>query len=632
MIFTAHGALLLTLTACLAGAALACYGAWNGRSDRIDILEKLQFCSFGFIAIAFVILLYALLTRDFSLSYVARYTDNSLPLFYTIAAVWAGQEGSLLFWATLVACFGCITIKSPTYKKLSSRHKLYFWLFYMFTQAFFLLLLTKMSNPFVAQGMVLSDGQGLNPLLRNIGMVLHPPLLFLGYAGFTVPVCLALGAVAAGDCKAWHAPAHNWIIASWATLTAGILLGGWWAYMELGWGGYWAWDPVENASLIPWFTATGLIHARMVERRFGYLSRTTIFLACITFVLCIFATYLVRSGVVQSLHAFGQGAVGAPLLFGIIIFSLLSVVAIVCMPRSGPEDLPSLASRTGIIIMLIWLLVVLGLVVVLGTIWPVFSQLWETKPMVVSQGFYNVVCLPLFVIMAVLLAVAPWLGWNGGVWNPYFAAATVLAWAAAIAIGVATIEGPVLSIVGMASATSMIITIISLMIVKGRAAWSPSFFSAQGTHLAFALIVLGVAVSGPFQQNWERPLAQNESFSASGYTFTYTGLRNFSNKMMTVAEAAIDVKKDGKPVGTLYPQQRMYKNFNHPNSEVSTLFSLGTEVYATIHDIDNGLLQPLRISIHPLINWIWIGSILICIFPLLALRRRKIAEEASHVR
>ena len=224
--------------------------------------------------------------------------DNTLPLFYTIAAFWAGQEGSLLFWTILLSGFGFMVLKMRSYQHMSERHKLCFWLFYLLAQAFFLLLLTKMSNPFAILDNPPAEGQGLNPMLRNIGMVLHPPLLFIGYAGFAVPACLALGSVLAREDVTWQIPAHNWVLVSWSTLTAGILMGAWWAYMELGWGGYWAWDPVENASLIPWFSATALIHTRLVERRFGLLTRTNVFLACLTFLLCIFATYLVRSGVV----------------------------------------------------------------------------------------------------------------------------------------------------------------------------------------------------------------------------------------------------------------------------------------------------------------------------------------------
>ncbi len=630
MYLAAHGAMLAALALCLAGSALACHQAWIGRAERVNILEKMQTGTFLLLLAASLALLYALLARDYSLSYVARYTDNTLPLFYTLAAFWAGQEGSLLFWAVLVAAFGYMLTRSASYQKLSAGHQIYFWLFYMLVQAFFLLLLTRMSNPFAMLDNPPGDGQGLNPLLRNIGMVLHPPLLFMGYAGFTIPACLALGAVMAGDGKAWHEPSHNWILMSWATLTSGILLGAWWAYMELGWGGYWAWDPVENASLIPWFSATALLHTCIVERRFGYLSRINVFLTCVTFLLCIFATYLVRSGVVESLHAFGQGAVGAPLLFGIVFIGVLSLMVIAGMPRAGFEQLPPLNSRTGIMVLLAWLFLCLGLLVVLGTIWPVISQLWDPRPSGVTQSFYNAVCLPLFTLLAMILACAPWFGWQGGLWKPRLALVPATVWTLILVIGVMQGIRPYLAIAGVASAAAVLATVVMLALTMGAKAWNRSFLASQGAHVAFALIVLGVAVSGPFQKNWERPMALNESFSSDGYTFTYKNLRQIKGDNLTINEADIEISKDNKVIGTLKPQQRIYRNFDHPNSEVSTLFSLGNEFYSTIHDIENGQLKPLRVSVHPMINWLWIGSILISILPLLAWRVQASRKGENH--
>jgi cytochrome c-type biogenesis protein CcmF len=626
MYMAAHGAMLTALVLSLAGSAFACRDAWSSHFDKIKLLERLQCIAAILVVFASGGLLYALLTRDFSLSYVARYTDRALPLFYTIAAFWAGQEGSLLFWELLIVLSGCLMLKLPGYIRLSNKHKLYFWMFFTAAQAFFLLLLTAMSNPFTALPVPPPDGQGLNPLLRNIGMVLHPPLLFLGYAGFTVPACLAMSAVMAGEKKAWNAPAHNWVLVSWAALTAGILLGSWWAYMELGWGGYWAWDPVENASLIPWFSATALLHTRVVERKFGYLSRTGVLLICMTFVLCIFATYLVRSGAVQSLHAFGQGAVGAPLLFGTLFMGLVCLLIYYGMPHEGFQQLPALGTRVGMIVFLVWIFLSLGLIVLLGTIWPVISQLWEPVPTVVNKNFYNTICLPLFTVMTMVLSVAPWLGWKEGKWKPQFALVSLGIWAAIFLVGIMQGIKPYLAVAGVAAAAAALLTIVMLVVVQGKAARTRAFLASHGAHAAFALIVLGVAVSGPFEKTWERMLEPGESFSADGYTFTYKGLRKIQNDTLTINEAGIEVKKNNAIIGELKPQQRLYRNYDHPNSEVSTLFSFGTEMYATIHDIEDDRLRPLRVSVHPLINWIWIGSIFICLLPLLAWRKSNTRE------
>ena len=563
--------------------------------------------------------------RDFSLSYVARYTDSTLSFFYTVTAFWAGQEGSLLFWALVIGLAGILFLYSAAYRNLSSRNQVFFWMFFMAVQAFFLLLLTSMSNPFVALDNPPADGQGLNPLLRNIGMILHPPLLFLGYAGFTIPACVALSSVVAGERQAWLAPARNWITASWVLLTAGILLGGWWAYMELGWGGYWAWDPVENASLVPWFAATALLHTTMVERKYGFLPRTNVFLACSTFLLCIFATYLVRSGVVNSLHAFGEGGVGGPLLFALLFGATVSLTVIFGMPRANGAELPQLGSRLGMIMLLIWLLLALCIVVLLGTLWPVISQLWEPNPKGVTQGFYNANCLPLFTVMAMLLTLAPWFGWQEGLWKPKAAIFPLATWAILFTIGFQSGVRPVLAVAGVASALSIVVSLFVLAFVQGKGARTRAFLAGHGSHLAFALIVLGVAVSGPFQETREIPLSPGESFKFGGYNFVYKELRQREEAELKIKEAVIEVAKDGKNLGELTPQQRLYRNYDHPNSEVSTLFSLGKELYATIHDVEGERVNPLKVSINPMVNWVWIGSLLLCFMPLLAWRTARVS-------
>ena len=624
MYFLAHGALLIALLLSLSAAGFICFTAWANEYKKVIIFERLQIATTALISFASLVLLQAFLTHDFSLSYVARYSDSTLPFFYTITAFWAGQEGSLLFWMLTIALSGITFLCSASYRDLSEKNQIYFWMFFMAVQAFFLLLLTSMSNPFTALPNPPSDGQGLNPLLRNVGMILHPPLLFIGYAGFTIPACLALGAVIAGERQVWIAPSHNWILVSWAMLTAGILLGGWWAYMELGWGGYWAWDPVENASLIPWFSATALLHTMIAERKFGFLSRTNVFLACLTFLLCLFATYLVRSGVVNSLHAFGEGGVGAPLLFAIIFGAGLSLLVISGMPRASAVELPSLGSRLGMIILLVWLFLALGAIVLLGTLWPVISQLWETNPKGVTEVFYNTICLPLFTLMTMLLIIAPWFNWKEGFWKPKALIIPLATWVVIVTFGVQSGIKPIMAVAGVASAVSLLVSLILLALVQGKAVRSRSFWASHGSHFAFALIVLGVAISGPFKESREIAISPGEKFNFGGYLFTYKELREKETSEVKIKEAVVLVEKNGKSIGELLPQQRLYRNYDHPNSEVSTLFSLGKELYATIHDLQGTLVRPLKISINPMVNWVWIGSIIICFTPLLAWRRSSV--------
>ena len=620
MYFLAHGAMLVALLLSILAAGLACVDAWTNNHKSVPWLERLHMSAVLLVIVASAVLLRALVTRDFTLAYVSQYTDSTLPFFYTITAFWAGQAGSLLFWALSMGLAGVAFHFSDAYHELTPRTRVYFWMFFLPVQAFFLLLLTGPSSPFVTLANPPVDGQGLNPLLRNIGMVLHPPLLFVGYAGFTIPACLALASAMASERTSWVEASHNWNVASWCMLTSGILLGGWWAYMELGWGGYWAWDPVENASLIPWFSATALLHTAIVQRRFGALPRTNVFLACMTLLLCLFATYLVRSGVVESLHAFGEGGVGRPLILAIALGFAVSLAVASAMPRAGSAQLPGLFSRQGMVVVLVWLLASLGAVVLLGTIWPVISQLWESKPKGVNQGFYNTICLPLFAGMALLLAAAPWLGWKGGLWRPKAALAPVAAFSGVLGAGVWLGIKPVLAVVGVGAAAAVAVSLVLLAILQPKTVRSRHFWASHGSHMAFALIVLGVAVSGPFQKSHETPLSPGESFSFGGYDFTYKALREESSPEVAIREAVVEVNKGGKLLGELRPQQRTYRNYDHPNSEVSTLFSLGEELYATIHDIEGKQVKPLKVSINPMVNWVWIGSLAICVMPLLAWR------------
>lgn len=341
MYLAAHLALLLAMLASLLGGALACMEAWHGQRHKLPWLERCQDAAVFLMTCASAALLGGLLSRDFSLAYVADYTDSLLPIFYTVTAFWAGQAGSLLFWGLTMGAAGAIFARTSRYRGLAPATKVLFWLFFLTLQGFFLVLLTGPNNPFVSLASPPPDGKGLNPLLRNVGMIFHPPLLFIGYAGFAVPACLALAATLSGEGRAWLEAARNWILGSWTFLTAGILLGGWWSYMELGWGGYWAWDPVENASLIPWLVASAYLHTAVIESRRGKLQRINVFLMALTTISAFFATYLVRSGVVESLHAFGDGGVGTPLLVFTLSALYVALFTALCAPVPGETARPS---------------------------------------------------------------------------------------------------------------------------------------------------------------------------------------------------------------------------------------------------------------------------------------------------
>jgi len=642
-----YGTLVIALVTSLLAVVTSIYGGRSRSAAMLETARRAALITFPLLSISILALLILLISGHFEYTYVYQTTDLAMPLYLKIAALWGGQEGSLLFWCWLLAGFSFITLA----RKWKSENDLLPWVITVtsFTLFFFLILVLFFENPFhryfiTMDGQVVSsllppmmslqadppDGAGLNPLLRHFGMVVHPPALYLGFTGFVIPYAYAIAALITGRSDdQWIKSTRKWSLMAWLFLSIGLVLGSRWAYDVLGWGGYWAWDPVENASLIPWFSATAFLHTSIIERRFGALPRTNVFLACLTLLLCIFATYLVRSGVVESLHAFGEGGVALPLILAISFGMIVSVAVALVRPAGMVPSLPGLDSKQGMVVLLVWLLIALGAIVLMGTLWPVISQLWETNPVGVNQGFYNTICLPLFTAMAMLLALAPWLGWKGGFWKPKVAMIPVAAWICVFVIGFWLGVRPLLAVTAVGAAVAVAVSVVLLAVLQPKASRSRAFLSSHGSHLLFAVLVLGVAVSGPFQKTHEVPLSPGENFSFGGYLFEYTKLRTEKKPELAIEEAVITVSKDGKRLGELTPQRRLYRNYDHPNSEVSTLFSLGDELYATIHDIEGERVQPLKVSINPMVNWVWIGSLGITLLPLLAWRTRRAQGDHS---
>jgi cytochrome c-type biogenesis protein CcmF len=690
---------------------------WAGRLTALPAVS---------LSIASLLLLYAFINHDFIVEYVAQYSDRTLPIFYRITAFWAGQAGSLLFWAWAVAMSGVCFVLMPAYKKLSRQTTLWFCLFFFCIMAFFFLVLAVWSNPFATLDFLPRNGRGLNPLLQNPGMIFHPPLLFLGYGGFVVPGCLALAQTLSGRLRdpqngergeePWEQASRPFILVAWSLLTAGIVLGAWWAYRELGWGGYWAWDPVENASLIPWLVASAYLHTAVIGSRRGKLPRTNVFLMALTTISAFFATYLVRSGVVQSLHAFGDGGVGTPLLLFTLAFLYLAAVIVLCEPghsRKPPSvflsrsiqglflvafcliascaylgmetpvfatpmffllllalplphisltpdagHLEDLTSKEGLLLIVAWLLLALSLIILAATLWPVIMdtltgisdylpealrQKLPGKPMGLEPAFYNRTCLPLFALLAVLLVACPYRKWKipldgGGFSQGKFFAAT---------LGVALTTGAGLWLAGIHQPVALTAAACSIAALCGiilRFVGNPSLLSvrstlaAYGTHAGLLMLVVGVAFSGPYQRQHTLELSRGQAAAVDGYTVLLhelyegespPGPDGRPNFRFLEAELLV-TEKSGAVVGGLSPQRRLYANFETQTyAEVSTLFSLGNELYATLLSIDGQNRATIALNVNPLINWLWIGGTLMCVFPFVGLTRVRRMRETE---
>jgi len=631
MYLFAYGLLLLSLVCALGSGGLALMQLWQGRSELLPWSEKAQIVQAASLLAASAFLLHALYWHDFSLVYVASYTDRILPVFYRLTAFWAGQAGSLLFWALSVSVAGAIFVLTAGYRMLHPATRLWFLIFFSGIMAFFCLLLTSWSNPFLMHFPVPPDGNGLNPLLQNPGMIFHPPVLFWGYGGFAIPSCLALAQHLSGrrdEEGSWMRIARPFTLLAWLFLTAGIVLGAWWAYMELGWGGYWAWDPVENASLIPWLVGTAAIHTSILDERRGKLARVNVALMSLTTVSAFFATYLVRSGVIDSVHAFGDGGVGVPLLIFILV-SVALCIWVACLGRATAKGLSGMDSREGFLVLAVWLLLALSTIIWIATLWPVISKIWGPQAKGLGVDFYNRVCLPLFAMLTAILAMCPWMRWDRGLRDKVKACAIAgCAIGAGAALWFAGYRQPT-AFISAAAACACLVSIGLLMAARP----ARDSLAAYGVHLGAAIMVLGVAFSGPYKEEADFVLGANETGRVGAYEVRLTKVADGERPGYHFLMARLDVYKEGAKVGELAPERRIYDKFSRSQyAEIDTIFSLGNEVYASLLGLESAIKpgeEPrvtLRVSVHPLVNWLWIGGTLMCLFPFLALRRQKSQE------
>lgn len=629
----AQGLELFTLLSALFAATLACFSLWQEQAkNNIKLIEKANIgITIGHI-LASCILLYALVTHEFSFNYVANYTDSMLPLFYRLTAFWAGQPGSLLFWALMISLCGLAFQFTKGYQDFTPETKQWYWIFYCGIMAFFSLLLTAWSDPFTTTFPAPLEGRGLNPLLQNPGMIIHPPLLFLGYGGFTIPSCLALAQALSktADQEArWLETSRPFYMTAWLFLTAGIVIGAWWAYMELGWGGYWAWDPVENASLLPWLVGTAALHTMIIEQRRNKLQRVNVFLIALTTVSAFFATYLVRGNVVDSVHAFGDGGVGlALLLFVLFSFVVILFISVVAKRAESAKSLAGIETREGFLVFTSWLFLAIALIILFATLWPLISLMWSDSAIGLDVNFYNTVCLPLFTVLAAMLVLCPYLGWNGGLVdkkNLFLVCFVILVnLVTSFIVGYAN----PLALVASAVSVGLIASCIIQLIKPSTRAFLPRF-AAHGVHLGLAFIVLGVTFSSAYKIEKDVTLNQGQSVVLGNYIVTLNQLYEGEAVNFAFLEAELIVSNaDGKVIGSLSPQKRIYhSNPKQSFSEVGTLPGLVNEVYASLYGLENHSKAVLKISINPLVNWIWIGSALMSLFPFLALRAIKRRED-----
>ena len=650
----------LSLWIALVMAAWATIASYTGgrlrREELILSGERGIYAAAGFTVLASAGLLTALITHDFSLKYVASYTSANLPTVYTIAAFWGGQSGSLLFWALVLGLYAVIAV----YSNRHTNRELMPWvtgtLGVVFT--FFLAVTVFGSNPFERLDWIPPDGRGMNPQLQNPGMAIHPPNLYLGYVATAVPFAFAVGALIARKLDAdWLGAVRRWALVSWFFLTIGITLGMWWAYVELGWGGYWAWDPVENASLLPWLTGTAFLHSIMVQEKRGMLRKWNVLLVIGTFLLAILGTFLTRSGIVQSVHAFAQSPVGHWFSGFLVLATIASAILIATrLDDMRPKaELESLVSREAAFLYNNLLFVGIAFSVLWGTLFPVLSEAVKGSKITVGPPFFNAVNIPLGLLLFALTGVGPLIAWRrASVSNlrRQFTGPVVfgLGFGAALAIAGMRDGYALVAFVIAAFVTGTIVQEFWKGIGARRKMYGDSFAEAAVrlvarnrrryggyiVHAGMTMVFVGFAGLA-FRKEFDLTLRPGETFAAKDawgreWRFTSLGLSRYEQLNRQVVALNLQVTRDGRPVENIVTEKRQHvdsqgNNTFEPSTEVGIQYDAKGDTYVVLAGVSPGERAEVRITFNPLVVWVWLGGGIMALGGLIvmwppALRRR----------
>ncbi len=586
------------------------------------------------LTVAATALVILLLRSDFNVEYVASYTERALPWGYKLAAFWAGQSGSLLLWAWLLAVLCLIAVISL--RRLDGTEGAVAVGVMTLVVGFFAVLLLFTANPFaLIEGPTPADGHGLNPMLQDPGMIIHPPLLFLGYAGFTVPFAVLIGVLVTGrDDNHWLALVRPWLLVSWIFLTAGIVLGAWWAYIELGWGGYWAWDPVENASLLPWLTATAALHSIMVQQHRGMFKTWNAVLIALTFILCIFGTYLTRSGVIQSVHAFPESLIGRFFLVFLGVCTAGSAALMVARRKSLRDEhqLEGLISREGAFLLGNILLLIMMVATLIGTIFPLLSAPFG-ESITIKPSFYNKLVAPMGIALAALMAAGPVLSFGRSAASKIARSMLIPAVAAMLVVIVLWFTGMrsvwALLCAGIAAlgTFAVIAGLLRSVSARRRSTHEPIITAAlrlidrdhrryggQLAHLGVMMIVLGVVGSSLFATKETFQLQPGESVEIDGRMLTFNGL-DFAREVNYDAARASLILTDADGTTTmLRPEKRLYDSWKREfNSEVDLRSTMREDIYVILAGWEQGgETTAIQVLVNPLVLWIWLGGIVLC--------------------
>lgn len=613
-------------------------GAEKGHSQLMSLARPMTYGLFFTLTIAFAALFYLFAVNDFSVQYVVNNSNSSLPIYYRLSAVWGSHEGSLLLWIWLLTLWGAAVA-------LFSKHlpqeavarvlgimgiiSIGFLLFVLFT-----------SNPFTRTFPDFPvDGRELNPMLQDVGLIFHPPLLYMGYVGFSVAFAFAIASLMTGKLdSAWARWSRPWTMAAWVFLTLGIVLGSWWAYYELGWGGWWFWDPVENSSLMPWLAGTALIHSLAVTEKRGSFKAWTVLLAILAFSLCLLGTFLVRSGILVSVHAFASDPTRGLYILAYLVVVIGGSLTLYAYKgnRIRSRDNAERYSRETLLLLNNILLMTALCVVFLGTLLPLVHKQLGLGSISIGAPFFDQMFLIIMTPFALLLGIGPLVKWRrdqfSEIRTPVVVSVIVMA-IAGFALPYFLHNKLTVSVV-LGTMMSIIIVLLSLYEMKQRATHRESFFKGMTklsrshwgmilAHLGVAMTVWGIAFSQNFSVERDVRMAVGDTVQIADYDFKFTGVSDANGPNYMGGKAQIDISKDGKPEATLFAEKRFYTVSKMPMTEAAIDWGFTRDLYVALGEKIEDNSWALRLYYKPFIRWIWIGGLFMALGGLLCMFDRR---------
>ena len=653
-----HFALILALCLALVQGIIPTAGAALNIKPWMTLARPVALGQFVFAMIAFGCLTYAFVSNDFSVLYVASHSNSQLPLQYRIAGVWGGHEGSLLLWVTMLALW---TAAVSVFSKHLTDEMVarVIGVLGLVAVGFYLFMLMT-SNPFDRLLPAAPDGRDLNPLLQDPGLVIHPPMLYMGYVGFSVAFAFAIAALMGGKLDAaWARWSRPWTTVAWIFLTGGIALGSWWAYYELGWGGWWFWDPVENASFMPWLVGTALMHSLAVTEKRGGFKSWTVLLAIFAFSLSLLGTFLVRSGVITSVHAFATDPTRGGFILGFLFVVVSASLLLYAWraPKVGLGGRFDLVSKETMLLVNNVILTVAAAAILLGTVYPIIIEgladygfIASNSKVSVGAPYFNIIFVPLMVPLVFLLGLGPLARWKKANVPELLVR---LRWAFATAVVVALVvpflmgEWKGLAALGLVMAAWIVTTAIygircRLQAGAGKAALAEriksipaGFWGMHLAHIGVAVSIVGVALVSNYQTEKDVRMDLGDFVEVDGYTFRFDGVVEAKGPNYTASRGLIRVLRDGVELMTLHPEKRVYNVQTMPMTEAAIQTNLWRDLYVSLGEPVGGSAWVVRVYYKPFVVWIWGGAILMCIGGIIAMsdrRYRALARRAVKVK